>query len=528
MLRGFFRYIRQLICHMRLLKNKFVLAFLAGSVCIFGFAPFGIFPIPVLALAVLFTLWQRTGIPRKAAWLGFVFGLGLFGAGISWIYVALHDYGNMPLLLALPATMLFAAFLALFTALAGYTQARFPATNGLRAMLVMPGIWVSIEWLRGMIFTGFPWLTLGYAHSDSPLAGYAPVLGVYGVSLVAAISAGMLAFIFQKLWNNKSVVTPANEGMLWVIVMLLLLWIGGALLRTVGWTKPYGEPFSVALVQGNIAQNLKFNENELAGTLETYRRLVLQNNARLTVLPESAFPVLRHEVPENLIGQLREHVLKSRGDVLIGAFERDHGSYYNSVFSLGADEQQHYRKQHLVPFGEFIPWRPLLGWLINDMLDIPMGDLARGDKLQPPIDVAGQHVAVNICYEDAFGEEIIRALPRATLLVNVTDDAWYGHSYAAAQHNQISQMRAMESGRMMLRATNTGVTSIIGANGTVLLQLPQHVEAVLLGTAQGYEGSTPYAHWGNAAVLLLIALMLAAGRSRLKWLRLNGFETNAK
>jgi apolipoprotein N-acyltransferase len=513
---------------MNLLKNDSGWALLAGLSCVFGFAPFGIFPIPVFALAVLFVLWMRAGTPRIAARLGFAFGLGLFGAGISWIYVALHDYGNMPLLLALPATMLFAAFLALFTALAGYIQARFPATNGFRAMLVMPGIWVSIEWLRGMIFTGFPWLTLGYAHSNSPLAGYAPVLGVYGVSLVAAISAGMLAFIFQKVWNNKSAAMPANEGMPWAIVMLLLLWTGGALLRTVGWTKPYGEPFSVALVQGNIAQNLKFNEDALVGTLETYRRLVLQNNARLTVLPESALPVLRHEVPQSLIEQLRNHVLKNRGDVLIGAFERDRGSYYNSVFSLGADEEQHYRKQHLVPFGEFIPWRPLLGWLINDMLDIPMGDLARGDKLQPPINVAGQHVAVNICYEDAFGEEIIRALPQATLLVNVTNDAWYGHSYAAAQHNQISQMRAMESGRMMLRATNTGVTSIIGEDGKVLQQLPQHVEAVLQGMAQGYQGFTPYARWGNAAVLLLIALMLAAGWSRLKWLRLNGFERNAK
>jgi apolipoprotein N-acyltransferase len=513
---------------MNLLENDTGWALFAGLICVFGFAPFGIFPIPVFALAVLFVLWLRAGTPRGAAMLGFAFGSGLFGAGISWIYIALHDYGNMPLLLALPATMLFAAFLALFTALAGYTQARFPATIGLRAMLVMPGIWVSIEWLRGMIFTGFPWLTLGYAHSDSPLAGYAPVLGVYGVSLVAAISAGMLAFIFQRVRANKSVVKPANKGMPWVIVTLLLLWAGGALLRTVAWTKPYGEPFSVALVQGNIAQNLKFNEDALVDTLETYRRLVLENNARLTMLPESAFPVLRHEVPQTLIGQLRDHALQNGGDILIGAFERDRGGYYNSVFSLGADEEQHYRKHHLVVFGEFIPLRPLLGWIINDVLDIPMGDLARGGESQVPLDVAGQHVAVNICYEDVFGEEIIRALPEATLLANFTDDAWYGHSYAAAQHNQMSQMRALESGRMMLRATNTGVTSIIGVDGKVLQQLPQHVEAVLRGTAQGYQGFTPYARWGNAAVWLLIALMLSGAWLRRDRLRGKDSEGNKK
>ncbi len=269
-----------------------------------------------------------------------------------------------------------------------------------------------------------------------------------------------------------------------------------------------------ALVQGNIAQDLKFNEDALPGTLETYLRLTLQNPARLTILPETALPLLRHEVPQQLVEQLRGHARQNGGDILIGAFERNNGSYYNSVFTLGTAGEQHYRKQHLVPFGEFIPLRPLLGWLINGVLDIPMGDLARGDARQAPFDVAGQRVAANICYEDVFGEEIIRALPEATLLVNFTNDAWYGHSHAAAQHNQISQLRALEAGRMMLRATNTGVTSIIGADGRVLQQLPQHQEAVLNGMAQGYQGITPYVRWGNAAVMLLIALMLAYA-----WLR---------
>jgi apolipoprotein N-acyltransferase len=195
-------------------------------------------------------------------------------------------------------------------------------------------------------------------------------------------------------------------------------------------------------------------------------------------------------------------------------FERSNGSYYNGVFTLGSAPEQYYRKQHLVPFGEFIPLRPLLGWFINGVLDIPMGDLARGDAHQAPFNVAGQQVAADICYEDAFGEEIIRSLPQATLLVNVTNDAWYGHSYAAAQHNQMSQLRALESGRMMLRATNTGVTSIIGADGKVLQQLPQHEEGVLTGMAQGYEGSTPYVRWGNTAVLLMLVAILAIAWSR--------------
>ena len=362
-------------------------------------------------------------------------------------------------------------------------------------------MWVLIEWLRGTIFTGFPWLTLGYAHSESPLAGYAPLLGVYGVSLAVAASAGLIAWLWQMRWSRPGKLALA---------ILAVLWFGGAALRTVPWTQAHGEPFTVALVQGNIAQELKFNEDALVGTLETYRRLALQSEARLTVLPETALPLLRHEMPQSLLEQLRDHARQNGGDMLIGSFERNNGSHYNSVFTLGAADEQHYRKQHLVPFGEFIPMRPLIGWFINEVLNIPMGDLARSDKQQAPLNVAGQRVAVNICYEDVFGEEIIRALPQATLLVNVTNDAWYGHSHAAVQHNQMSQMRALESGRMMLRATNTGVTSIIGADGRVQAMLPQHEEGVLLGMAQGYDGITPYARWGNTAVLLLIALMLAS------------------
>lgn len=479
------------------------LALLAGLSCVAGFAPTGLFPIPVVALSVLFVLWSKSGTPRAAARLGFSFGLGLFCAGIAWIYVALHDFGDMPAWLAAPATLLFAAFLSLFTAFAGYLQALFRIRW--RAVLVMPAAWVLIEWVRGMIFTGFPWLTLGYAHSESPLAGYAPLLGAYGVSLVAAVCAGLLAV----LWSER-VKKPGKIA----LAVLIALWVGGEALRHVAWTQPLGAPFSATLVQGNVPQELKFSESVLNNTLDTYRRQVLQNPARLTVLPETAFPIMRDEVPLVLAEALREHARRNHGDVLVGLFERDRGGYYNSVVALGASEdafsaqQPPYRKHHLVIFGEFIPLRPVLGWLINEVLHIPMGDLARGDVIQPPLSAAGQRVAVNICYEDVFGEEIINALPEATLLVNVTNDGWYGHSFAADQHNQMSQFRAMETGRMMLRATNTGVTSIIGVNGRMLQRLPQHQAGVLQAEVQGYQGTTPYVRWGNAAVLILIALML--------------------
>ncbi|MGC2166955.1 MAG: apolipoprotein N-acyltransferase [Gallionella sp.] len=484
---------------MRLINLKLLLALLAGIVCTFGFAPFGYYLLHVLALAALVVLVMKADKPRCAGKLGFMFGLGMFSVGTGWIYVALHDYGGMPLLLAATATLLFSAFLSLFAALGCYFQARLAVAAWQRATLLWPATWVVAEWVRGTIFTGFPWLNAGYAHSDSALAGYAPLFGVYGISLVAAVSAGLLALLF---------VERTADRLKQALFFLMLLWLGGAMLREVKWTRPAGDPFSVALIQGNIPQNLKFNEDAMVGTLETYRRLALESNAQLTVLPETAIPLLRNEIPPNLIEQLRNHARSNGGDLVFGAFERNNGESYNSVFTLGSADEQRYRKHHLVIFGEFIPLRPLMGWFINDVLDIPMGDLGRGGIAQPTLQVAGQQVAPDICYEDVFGEEIIGHLPQATILLNLTNDAWYGDSYAADQHNQISRMRALESGRMMLRATNTGVTSVIASDGKILQQLPQHQEAVLRGNAQGYAGATPYVVWGNTAAMLIIALML--------------------
>ena len=486
-----------------LLNRQNAAALLAGLSCVYGFAPFGFFVIPLLAQAMLFLLWARAATSHDAARLGFAFGMGLFGAGISWIYISLHDFGGMPIWLAALALLLFTAFLSLFTALAGYLQGLFKLESRWRVLLVMPAVWALIEQLRGMIFTGFPWLTLGYAHSDSALAGYAPVLGAYGVSLIAAICAGLLAMLGLHSRHRKM-----------IVLAMLLLCVTGELLRTINWTKPFSAPFSVTLVQGNIGQDIKFSEDQLFKTLALYRRLVLQNPAKLTVLPETALPMLREDLPQTLLDQLREHAARNEGGVLTGVFEQDKKGYYNSVIALGASEktgeaEERYRKHHLVVFGEYIPFRQVFGWLINQVLHIPMGDLARGKLIQSPMQVAGQRVAVDICYEDVFGEEIINALPDATLLVNVTNDGWFGDSFAAAQHNQMSQFRALETGRMMLRATNSGVTSIIGVHGAVLQQLPQHQQAVLQGMAQGYQGSTPYARWGNNAVLLLAGLMLA-------------------
>ncbi len=486
----------------KLITSPYLQAFLAGAVAVFGFAPFGIFPLPILALAVLYRLWSRAERPAQAAWLGFAFGMGLFCVGISWIYVALHIYGYMHPVLAGLATVLFAVVNAALPAFAGYVQAKLKAAQNLRILLLMPAIWTLAEWLRGLLFTGFPWLSVGYAQAPaSPLAGFAPVIGVFGVSLIAAVSAGMVLFLWHARWSKPGKIA---------LGVLIALWLTGALLRSIEWTHPKGEPLKVSLLQGNIAQDTKFSEETLIRTLENYRRLAQSSDARLIVMPETALPLLRRNVPDFYQTILREHMRKRGGDILIGAFEKESDNYYNSVYSVGTSESQHYRKNHLVPFGEFIPLRSVFGWFVNEVLQIPMGDQASGGAYQPPLNVAGQKVAVNICYEDAFGEEIIRALPQATLLVNVTNDAWYGDSFAAIQHNQLSQMRALETGRMVLRATNTGVTSVIGMDGRIQAMLPQHEEGVLTAEVQGYVGSTPYVVWGNGGMLVIVGVMLLA------------------
>jgi apolipoprotein N-acyltransferase len=480
---------------------QIILAGLGGVFAVGGFAPWYLFPMPILSLALLFWLWQQSDSPRFSIALGFCFGLGLFSAGVGWLYVALHEFGSMPVILALLATFLFVAFISLLPALAGYLIGKLTVPQWVKLCLTFPLLWVAVELLRGYLFTGFPWLTMGYSQvPNSPLAGYAPILGVYGVSLVMAVSAGLLVLCAQQRWSKQGKVAAA---------IFFVIWLSGAVLHKVAWTVPEGSTVKISLLQGNISEDEKFQESKLVDTLETYRRLVLGSDARLIVLPETALPILSSQVPEIYSVMLRDHVRPLGGDVLIGAFEREQGLYYNSMYSLGVSPSQSYRKNHLVPFGEFIPLRWMLGWFINDVLNIPMSDLSRGGEHQPLLNLAGQKIAMNICYEDVFGEEIIRALPQATLLLNTSNDAWYGDTAAAIQHNQIAQMRALETGRMVLRATNTGVTSVIGIDGVILKMLPQHEEGVLTAEVQGYTGATPYVRWGNAAVFGLLLVMMA-------------------
>jgi apolipoprotein N-acyltransferase len=296
---------------------------------------------------------------------------------------------------------------------------------------------------------------------------------------------------------------------------------GGAMLAQGDWTAPAGAPLTVSLVQGNFPQEIKFEAGLRDETFRTYVDLAAVARGRLVVLPESAFPMFADEVPQPVLRELARTAAARNGDVLAGMFTLDpplpgraEPRYYNSVLSFGTNDVQLYRKRHLVPFGETIPLERIVGWFIRSVLAIPLADQTPGPENQPPFNAAGERVAVNICYEDAFGDELRSAAAAATLLINVTNDAWYGRSLAAEQHNQIAAMRALESGRPMLRATNTGITSAFDHRGRELARLPWFTRGILEVEVAGRQGLTPYLRWGDAlplgaaTALLVVAWLL--------------------
>ncbi len=479
-----------------------------GVVHAFAFAPWQLPWLQWVALAALFALVIGIERPREAAIAGFAFGMGWFGLGVSWVFVSMHVYGEMPAPLAALATAGFCAFLALYPALALWLGTRLSASAALRALL-LPAAWAAAEWLRGVLLTGFPWLASGYAHTDGPLAGFAPVAGVHGITLLGALIAGALALIVGQRRGRRVLQAVA------LIVVAAVLGAGQAL-RGIEWTRPVGAPLRVQLVQGNVPQNLKFADGGMKISEEAYLPLLRDAGAAdLVVLPESVLPLPLSLLPEPTLDALTEVPGRHGTALIFGIFiEQPPGDYFNSAVGLapGTGIPQRYSKRHLVPFGEFIPWG--FRWFV-DLMQMPIGDQQRGDAYQPPMRLAGQRIAVNICYEDLFGAEIRQfwrdASQAPTLLLNLSNLGWFDDSLALPQHLQISRMRALETGRPMLRATNTGATAIIDARGNVVAQLPYLTRGVLNGSIQGHGGDTPYLRFGDTPALLLIVLMLAAG-----------------
>ena len=464
-----------------------------GVVGVGCFAPFGLFWLAPLVWLGLFQLLRQAESPRQGLLTGLSFGLGFFLTGVSWVYVSLSVFGGMPWWLAGPAAFLFCSVMALFPMFAGYLFKRWQPKVFWRQALFFAALIAAADWLKSWIFTGFPWLSLGYSQAaPSPLVGFAPVFGVHGLSLLVALSGALLA-----RWRIG-------------LPFVALLALGGLGLQQVAWTTPVGAPISVALIQGNVPQEMKFRPEAFFHTLDLYRDLITQNPAQLTILPETAIPVFIDQIPSEYLDELKSLASRQNGDIIFGTLTGVGENYFNSAVSIGTSPLQVYSKNHLVPFGEFIPAG--FAWFMA-YANIPMSSFTRGPEVQVPLAVAGQHVAADICYEDVFGEEIIRALPQAGILANLSNTAWFGHSLAQPQHLQIAQMRAAETGRPMLRATNTGMTAIVTADGKVQAALEPFTTGVLKGEVRAYEGITPFVRFGNWLALGLMTFFCLLGIS---------------
>ncbi|MCB1743550.1 MAG: apolipoprotein N-acyltransferase [Gammaproteobacteria bacterium] len=499
-----------------------LLALLSGAVLPFAFSPFfwwWIAPLAVAVHAALLIGRSQSG----AAWIGFAHGLGLFGVGVSWVYES-FAFNHMGPAMALPMTFGFVAFLALYPALLDWLTIRLfgRSSSALLLLVVLPAAWVLCEWLRGWLLSGFPWLQLGYTQVDGPLRGLLPFTGVLGVSWLIALSGAVFAWLGLQLLrvvrtqrgalNLRRVRPPSTPVLVRMLVpglALVLAWSCAWSLAGLELTRADGEPLRVALVQGNIPQDQKWLPEMREPTLRRYVILSRRHfDADLIVWPETAIPGEYHRM-RPFIEALDEEARIADTAVLVGAPLREpsDGRALNSVFLIGT-ERGRYDKRHLVPFGEFLPLDGLLRPLA-ERFSVRAADFSDGAPTQRPLQVRGHRFAVFICYEIAFANEVAGALPESSFLVTVSNDAWFGTSIGPHQHFQIARARALETGRFLVRATNTGISGIIDDRGRALVRAPQFEPFALDYDVQPRRGATPYVVLGNWPVLGLCVLLLS-------------------
>jgi len=487
-------------------------AAIAGGLSLFSFAPFNAWPLQFPLLAFVFYQVGMDTSVRRASWIGWAFGFGWSVAGMHWLYIAITRFGGLPAPLGVIAIALLGAGMGIFASLglgaAAWLRRRWSLPVPAFLLLVLPACWGLSEWLRGWVFTGFPWASSGYAHVASPLAGFAPLLGVYGLGVLVAVCGACLTMLTQR----------ARWPALGLFAVILAAGFG---LQQINWTHPQGGLLSVRLLQGNVAQDEKFDQAHISQALSLYKSLLTVAPADLIATPETAIVLFPQQLPDGYLDSLKSYAQSTGSAMLVGMPLADGpDDIANSIAGIDA-RGLHYRfdKHHLVPFGEFVPTG--FRWFVN-LMSIPLGDFRRGATGQAPFAVKDQFVLPNVCYEDVFGEEIAYNLRSsgtpATMLLNASNLAWYGQSVAIPQHLQISRMRAIETGRPMLRSTNTGATAVIDPHGKVLAALPYDQMGVLTARVQGMSGSTPFIRWGNLMFLALSAMALLAawwrGRSR--------------
>ena len=467
------------------------LAVTAGVLTTLSAAPFALWWLgPVAVALVYFGIHALT--PAQAALRGWCYGVGLFGSGVSWVFVAIHDYGYTGTPLALFLTGLFVASLALFFAAPFWVYRR--VTGPRLAFFSFAGVWVLSEWLRTWLFTGFPWLLLGTSQVESPLAAWAPIGGVYLLSLITALTGTLSIELLRHRW--------------WAAALVAAIWLAPLALPT-QWTSPSGEPLRVALLQGNLDQAIKWTPDGQSEAANIYTVLTLaqSNDLDLVVWPEAALPMFEREA-RPILERVHSNLAPDTA-LLTGILQRDGGDYYNSVIGLGAAEGE-YRKARLVPFGEYLPLDRLLAGTIA-FFDLPMPTMTPGPEAQGPIHAAGTTIGNAICYEIIYADRVAEQARGAELLLTVSNDTWFGRSIGPQQHLQMARLRALENGRYLIRATSNGVTAIVDPQGRVTALAPQFQTTSLRGEALPMAGYTPFTRTGSWPTWLLAALLVLLG-----------------
>ncbi len=497
----------------------------AGGLVTLSLAPFNLWPAGIAAM-VLLCHGLLHASPRQAAWRGWLFGFGLWGSGASWVYVSIHVYGYAPVPLAATLTILFCAGLALlFQTSFAWVYVRWVRDLPGGVLFGFPLTWVVFEWVRSWLLTGFPWLYLGYAHLDTALAGWAPVAGVYSLSLIIALCGSWLVVVlyrvFQRRLPQPRAGAAAPSTLLATAALIALLWGAGAALQSVTWVKPTtndktAKALTVSMYQPNIPQELKWNRAYLPGILAQYERAVADlGKFDIVVWPESAIPRYFQDIGPWL-RPLAARAEATNSALISGIPYRSEGRNFNSVVVLGQGSGV-YHKQRLVPFGEYVPMEQWLRGLIA-FFDLPMSQFSRGPAGQAPLAARGARLAPYICYEVVYPDLVASTAREADILITISNDSWFGHSIGPLQHLQMAQMRALENGRYLIRGTNNGVSAIINPRGQVVTASKQFVETTLTGTVVPMQGLTPFGRFGVmpliGACFVLLGVMALLGRRR--------------
>ena len=511
--------------HKKFPSQLYFISFLAGTSLVLAFAPIGFYPMAWLSTALLFYTLLFAESKKQHFYLAWCYGIGMFGTGASWVFYSMHFYGHASVPVAATLTTFFVILIAFIIGLFGLLAYYFRYSHKVtRLLFFYPFLWVVIEWFRGWFLTGFPWLYLGNSQIDTVLANIAPVTGVLGVSLLSALISGTIAslFILKKantlLWinipNGNHIKVQSKhrfKHQLIALFIMISLFSAAWSMRHITWTQPKGDSITASLIQGNILQEEKWLPENKQPTLALYKKLTQENwDSDLIIWPETAIPDLFSRNMDDFIIPLHQEAEANQTDLLMGAFyQNEQGKIENSVLALTPDGRDIYSKQHLVPLTEYMPLLGYLRWL-NNWISIPSDNLTAGTG-KTTLKLSNAIAQISICYEDAYANEVLKGLPQANLLINVSNDGWFTDSIEPHQHMEIARMRALETGRYLLRSTNVGVSGIVDTKGNIVATAPLYSTEVITHKIQPFTGTTPFIRWGNWGIIIFLASFLLLG-----------------